>query len=195
MKDVCLCTKPQFASQKEWWREGQLICDITCPFCFDLGLTDGRLNSGSVLCSGSVIGFADSISLFLTNLRYCLYQIFQHSSLFPKQWRSCYLWCLEPRDIRFPLEMGCPSLQSLRIATWHRSQMLLGILDAVHVDGAGCLFWCDLVVSSSNSVIILATSGPATPNGSNIQQHEDFQWKCFEPKVKLNTCTHKYPWS
>ena len=27
-------------------------------------------------------------------------------------------------------------------------------------------------------------------NGSNIQQHEDFQGKCFEPKVKLNTSAH-----
>ena len=46
------------------------LCDVTCPLCFDLGFTDGRLNSGSMfLCSGSVIGFAYSTSLFLTNLR------------------------------------------------------------------------------------------------------------------------------
>ena len=36
--------------------------------------------------------------------------------------------------------MGCPSHKPLRIANWHCWQMLLGLLDAIHEDGARCLF-------------------------------------------------------
>ena len=53
-------------------------------------------------------------------------EVFQHSSLFPKQWRSCYLWwSLVSRTKSSSLSS---SLQPLRIATWHRSQILLRIL-------------------------------------------------------------------
>ena len=48
------------------------VSDATRPLCFDLGFTDGRLNSDSLYwCSSSVIGFADLTRVSLTNLRYC----------------------------------------------------------------------------------------------------------------------------
>ena len=98
MKDVCLCTKPQLASQREcgggqldfqvwkiahdfrlWFgkiyrptslkKSAVILKWCYLHLVFDLGFRDGRLNSGSLfLCSGSVIGFAESTSLSSTTL-------------------------------------------------------------------------------------------------------------------------------